>query len=87
MEINGIAHIQLTVGDFEACKPFYARLLPFLGLTPVMDADGFYYCVGARTGVARSRAPEAHRGEVLALLGYYSSVAMGVKLHRVPVPA
>jgi 4-carboxymuconolactone decarboxylase len=24
--------------------------------------------------------------EVLALLGYYSSVAMGVKLHRVPVP-
>jgi len=25
--------------------------------------------------------------EVLALLGYYSAVAMGVKLHRVPVPA
>ena len=25
--------------------------------------------------------------EVLALLGYYSSVAMGVKLHGVPVPA
>lgn len=25
--------------------------------------------------------------EVLALLGYYSSVAMGVKMHRVPVPA
>ena len=25
--------------------------------------------------------------EVLALLGYYSSVAMGVKVHRVPVPA
>ena len=24
--------------------------------------------------------------EVLALLGYYSSVAMGVKLHRVPAP-
>jgi 4-carboxymuconolactone decarboxylase len=25
--------------------------------------------------------------EVLVLLGYYSSVAMGMKLHRVPVPA
>ncbi|MCC7082240.1 MAG: hypothetical protein IT530_16335 [Burkholderiales bacterium] len=25
--------------------------------------------------------------EVLALLGYYSSVAMAVKLHRVPLPA
>jgi len=24
---------------------------------------------------------------VLALLGYYSSVAMAVKLHRVPIPA
>ena len=25
--------------------------------------------------------------EVVALLGYYSSVAMAVKLHRVPLPA
>jgi 4-carboxymuconolactone decarboxylase len=25
--------------------------------------------------------------EVIALLGYYSSVAMGMKLHRIPVPA
>ena len=25
--------------------------------------------------------------EVLALLGYYSAVAMAVKLHRVPLPA
>ena len=24
--------------------------------------------------------------EVLVLLGYYTSVAMGMKLHRVPVP-
>ena len=24
--------------------------------------------------------------EVLALLGYYTSVSMGMKLHRVPVP-
>ena len=38
MEINGIAHIQLTVSDFEACLPFYERLLVFLGLKPVMKA-------------------------------------------------
>ncbi len=63
MEINGIAHIQLTVGDFEACQPFYEKLLVFLGLTPVMRFDGFFYCVGARTGVAISRADEEHRGE------------------------
>ncbi|HTE54593.1 MAG TPA: VOC family protein [Kofleriaceae bacterium] len=63
MEINGIAHIQLSVSDFAAALGFYERLLPFLGLTPVMKADGFYYCVGARTGVAISRADPEHRGE------------------------
>jgi catechol 2,3-dioxygenase-like lactoylglutathione lyase family enzyme len=63
MEINGIAHIQLTVSDFAASRVFYGKLLPFLGLTPVMDFDGFYYCVGARTGVAISPADEQHRGE------------------------
>lgn len=62
MEINGIAHVQLTVSDFEAARAFYGKLLPFLGLTPVMDVDGFYYCVGARTGVAVSRALPEHGG-------------------------
>src|SRR5262249_31207937 len=37
--------------------------LPFLGLTPVMDFDGFYYCVGARTGVCISPTDEEYRGE------------------------
>ena len=63
MEINGIAHIQLTVSNFAAARAFYGKLLPFLGLTPVMDLDQFYYCVGARTGVAISSAEEEHRGE------------------------
>ncbi len=49
MEINGIAHAMLTVSDFERSRAFYARLLPFLGLKPVLDGDGFYYCVGGRT--------------------------------------
>src|SRR6185369_15420206 len=49
MEINGIAHTMLTVSDYDACKAFYAKLLPFLGLRPVFDADGFLYCVGGRT--------------------------------------
>ena len=61
MQINGIAHIQLSVADFKRSREFYARLLPFLGLTPVMESEGFYYCVGARTGVAISQADEAHR--------------------------
>src|SRR4051812_32613963 len=63
MEINGIAHIQLTVSRFDVAVAFYERLLPFLGLTPVIRADTYFYCVGARTGVAISPAAEAHRGE------------------------
>jgi catechol 2,3-dioxygenase-like lactoylglutathione lyase family enzyme len=62
VEINGIAHIQLTVGDFATSVAFYRRLLPFLGLTPVMEFDGFYYAVGGRTGVAISPADPEHQG-------------------------
>lgn len=63
MQINGIAHIQLTVSDYERARAFYGRLLPFLGLVQVMELDGFYYCVGGRTGVAISRADDQYRGE------------------------
>jgi len=63
MEINGVAHIQLTVNDFEACARFYRRLLPFLGMKPVFDAEGFLYHVGGRTAIAISPAEERHRSE------------------------
>ena len=63
ISINGMAHVQLTVSNYEAAREFYGKLLPFLGLTPVMEFDGFYYCVGGRTGVAISRAGEEHRSE------------------------
>ncbi|MBT8453632.1 MAG: VOC family protein [Deltaproteobacteria bacterium] len=63
MEINGIAHTFVTVGDFERARAFYGELLPFLGLKNVMDIPGTYYCVGGRTGFAIREAPEAERGE------------------------
>ncbi len=49
MEINGIAHVMLTVRDFPRSREFYRKLLPRLGLHPVLDSDGFFYCVGGRT--------------------------------------
>ena len=61
MEINGIAHVILTVSNFDACRPFYEKLLVFLGLTPVLNADGFLYCVGGRTAVGIMQAEDAHR--------------------------
>ncbi|MFQ5513268.1 MAG: VOC family protein [Myxococcota bacterium] len=62
MEINGIAHVMLTVTDFARAREFYAALLPFLGLKPVLDGEGFYYCVGGRTALGiRACAPELSR--------------------------
>jgi catechol 2,3-dioxygenase-like lactoylglutathione lyase family enzyme len=63
MEINGIAHTFLTVGDFDRARAFYSKLLPFLGLKPVMDIPGTYYCVGGRTGFAIRETSEAKQGE------------------------
>jgi catechol 2,3-dioxygenase-like lactoylglutathione lyase family enzyme len=63
MEINGIAHVMLTVSDFEACRRFYEPLLAHLGLRPVFDTDGYLYCVGGRTAIGIVRADAAYRGE------------------------
>jgi catechol 2,3-dioxygenase-like lactoylglutathione lyase family enzyme len=63
MEINGVAHIQLSVNDFAASARFYKKLLPFLGMKPVFDAEIFLYHVGGRTAVAITPADESLRGE------------------------
>ena len=63
MEINGIAHVFLTAGDFEASQTFYRRLLPSLGLRAVIDTDQVYYCVGGRTAIGIQRPADEHRGE------------------------
>ena len=59
---NGIAHIQLTVRDVAASRPFYYRLLhETFGMGVQYDAPDVFYCIGGRTGVLiRSAAPE-HR--------------------------
>jgi catechol 2,3-dioxygenase-like lactoylglutathione lyase family enzyme len=68
MESNGIAHVFLTVSDFTACRPFYVRLLGFLGLTQEIDAEQMVYFVGGRTAVGVVPAADEHRGERFAQL-------------------
>ena len=51
IEINGMAHVILTVSQFDAARTFYRRLLPEFGMTIVSDSDKFLYCVGARTAI------------------------------------
>lgn len=64
MEINGIAHIIVTVSRFDECVAFYRRLLPFLGLDRIVhDEQDYFYCIGGRTGFGVSRAADTYRHE------------------------
>jgi len=63
VEINGVAHIFITAGDFPRARAFYKQLLPFLGMREVMDAAATYYCVGGRTGFAVRAPGKDHEGE------------------------
>ena len=63
IDINGIAHVMLTVSDFKKCQPFYHRILTEMGMTPVIYEDGWLYCVGGRTAIGIMEADESHRGE------------------------
>jgi catechol 2,3-dioxygenase-like lactoylglutathione lyase family enzyme len=66
MEINGVAHVMLTVSNFEACLPFYEKLLPYFGMKPVIRSADMFYCVGGRTAVGISRCEDAYRAESFA---------------------
>jgi catechol 2,3-dioxygenase-like lactoylglutathione lyase family enzyme len=50
--INGIAHIQLTVSDMQRSVPFYRTLLHALEMVTFIDRPDYFYCIGGRTGVA-----------------------------------
>jgi catechol 2,3-dioxygenase-like lactoylglutathione lyase family enzyme len=63
VEVNGIAHIQISVNRFDECKAFYDRLMPYLGLQAVYSAQGFVYYVGGKTGYAVSKADEEYASE------------------------
>jgi catechol 2,3-dioxygenase-like lactoylglutathione lyase family enzyme len=62
MEINGVAHIFLSVNRFADCVAFYDRLMPELGLQAVHRSREFVYYVGGRTavGIAQATNPEPH---------------------------
>ena len=63
MEINGMAHVILTAGDFSASTAFYRKLLPFLGMTIVLDMDEMLYAVGGRTALGVRKPSDEHEGE------------------------
>lgn len=63
IEINGMAHVILTVSRFDVARAFYRKLLPPLGMTIVNDTDRFFYCVGARTAIGIEPCAPEYQGE------------------------
>ena len=63
IEINGMAHVILTVSQWEKSRTFYGALLPFLGMRKVYDGNNFLYHVGGRTALGIQRCAEEHAGE------------------------
>jgi catechol 2,3-dioxygenase-like lactoylglutathione lyase family enzyme len=74
IQVNGMAHVVLTVSSFERALDFYGRFLPFLGLQEVFRGDNFAYWVGGRTALGIQRCDDAYRGE--------SFVQLRVGLHH-----
>jgi len=63
IEMNGIAHIQLTVNDPDRCIPFWEKLCNFLEMKTLIKGDGIVYCIGSRTGILVRGAPQDKRGK------------------------
>jgi catechol 2,3-dioxygenase-like lactoylglutathione lyase family enzyme len=61
VEVNGIAHIQLTVKDPDACLPFWEKLCHFLEMKTLIKGEGIVYCIGSRTGILVRGAPQDKR--------------------------
>lgn len=60
IEINGMAHVILTVSEWDLCKEFYETLLPFLGMKLAFSGQDFIYYVGGRTAVGVGRCDEQY---------------------------
>ena len=62
IDINGMAHVILTVSRFAEAREFYRKLLPEFGMKIVFDGDGLFYCVGARTAIGIEPCAPEHAG-------------------------
>lgn len=61
--VNGMAHVALSVSNFEDSKNFYKELLPFLGLKLVYDGENSVYHVGARTALLIQKCDQKFAGK------------------------
>jgi catechol 2,3-dioxygenase-like lactoylglutathione lyase family enzyme len=62
VELNGIAHIQLTVNDPARCLPFWEKLCHFFAMQTLLQNEDTLYCIGSRTGILVRGAPAGQSG-------------------------
>ena len=59
IDINGIAHLQLTIDRGKNGLEFWERLCHFLNMRTLIKGEDVIYCIGGRTGIlVREAAPE-----------------------------
>ena len=63
ISVNGVAHIQLTVGDLARALPFWERFCHFLGMQTLIKGESLVYCIGGRTGILVRGAPSEKRSD------------------------
>ena len=63
VEVNGIAHIQLTVNKPDSLE-FWERLCQFLEMKTLIRSEGVRYCIGSRTGILVRLAPLEKRSQL-----------------------
>ncbi len=63
IEVNGMAHVILTVSQYDEAKAFYSRLMPALGLECVFDGSNMCYFVGGRTALGLQLSDPEYAGE------------------------
>jgi catechol 2,3-dioxygenase-like lactoylglutathione lyase family enzyme len=62
VELNGIAHIQLTANDAARSLPFWEKLCHLFEMKTLIKNESMVYCIGSRTGVLVREAPPEKRG-------------------------
>ena len=61
VNVNGIAHIQLTIRNPDTGLPFWEKLCNFLEMKTLVKGDNVLYCIGSRTGILVRGAPADKR--------------------------
>ena len=58
-DLNGVAHVILTAGDFKRSTAFWRAMIEYLELKLVLDSEHMLYGVGGRTAIGiRTGSPE-----------------------------